>query len=108
MTKKKDDVQENVNLDADRPVKPDNKFGDAGVLSHNWQENSPAVDLSYQGSENAVNAVAVQKAAEELAKNPPEEEKKKPISQAEYDRRTKLDVSDKDFINPSLDHWDVK
>ena len=27
------------------------------------------------------------------------------ISKAEYDRRTKLDVSDAQYINPSLDHF---
>jgi len=30
--------------------------------------------------------------------------KQKPISDAEYERRTKLDVSDANYINPSLEH----
>ena len=40
----------------------------------------------------------------ELNKKPEEEVKTKPISDAEYERRTKLDVSDANYINPSLGH----
>lgn len=49
---------------------------------------------------NAVNIVA--SLAEEA--KPVKEEKKKPLSEAEYERRTRLDVSDALYINPSLDH----
>jgi wobble nucleotide-excising tRNase len=34
-----------------------------------------------------------------------EENKENLLSKSEYERRTKLDVSDPAYINPSLDHW---
>jgi len=49
---------------------------------------------------NAVNLV------KQLEVKPAEKEvKKKPLSDAEYERRTRLDVSNPDYINPSLDHY---
>lgn len=48
---------------------------------------------------NEVNIIA------ELTKKPEEAKKAEPISDAEYERRTKLDVSDPLYINPSLGHW---
>jgi len=42
---------------------------------------------------------------QQLAEKPAvKEEKKKPLSEVEYERRTHLDVSDPLYINPSLDH----
>ena len=52
----------------------------------------------------AVNIVQSLAQAIELEKHPVKEEKKKPLSDAEYERRTQLDVSDANYINPSLDH----
>ena len=40
----------------------------------------------------------------EAAKHPAKAEKANPLSDAEWERRTKLDVSDPLYINPSLDH----
>lgn len=111
MTKKTD--KEEVVFDADRPEKATPVVAqDLEKLSHNWQPNSPAVDLSYVGAENAVNVIAQEqaaKAAEEGA-GPKAYAKveDKTLSAAEFERRTKLDVSDKDFINPSLDHYKTK
>jgi hypothetical protein len=39
---------------------------------------------------------------------PEEESKGNLLSKSEYERRTKLDVSDPAYINPSLDHWKHK
>lgn len=52
----------------------------------------------------AVNIVQSLAAAAEAEKHPAKAEKAKPLSDAEYERRTKLDVSDPEYINPSLDH----
>lgn len=40
-------------------------------------------------------------------KKPQEVEVKTLLSEAEYIRRTKLDVSNPDYINPSLDHHKI-
>jgi len=89
----------------DRPTLGDNVHTSEAVLSHNWQEGSPAVDMRYAGVANsAVNVVSANLAAKEVK----EEEKAKPISQAEYDRRIGLDVSDPAYINESLGHVKVK
>lgn len=103
---KKNAPEEEVKFDENRPTLPKNTPpADAEVLSHNWQENSPAIDLRYPGTENtAVNVVDQQNAAEEKA----EKKKEEKISKEEYERRTKLDVSDPEYINPSLDHHKVK
>lgn len=97
-------AEEKIN-DPQRPEQNDTKPLDPEVVSHNWQPNSPAHDLSYPGvSANAVNTVAEAEKAEEKAK----EHKPEEISQEEFDRRTKLDVTNREFINPSLDHYKVK
>ena len=103
MAKKEDEKV----IDADRPELATNKAPDEQTLSHNWQPDSPAVDLRYVGTENATNVVAEAKAALEDAPKP-FEKKEAPLSEAEYERRTNLDVSDKNYINPSLDHHKVK
>lgn len=41
---------------------------------------------------------------EELSKVDEEPKKAKPVSDAEFERRSKLDVSDPLYLNPSLDH----
>ena len=94
-----------VKFDENRPTLDNNVQTADAVLAHNWQPNSPAVDLRYPGvGEKAVNVVAEAAAAEVEVK----EEKKKSISQDELDRRSKLDVSNPEYINPSLDHYKVK
>jgi len=102
---KKNDEKEEVKFDENRPTLETNVATNDAVLAHNWQPNSPAVDLRYSGAENAVNTVAVAAALEEVT-----EEKKiaKTVSEAEMDRRSKLDVSHPDYLNPSLGHVKVK
>ena len=70
--------------------------------SFDHQENSPAIDLSDPAvTAKAVNTVAVAKADVAAFKA-------EVISQDEYDRRTKLDVSNPEYINKSLDTVKVK
>jgi len=77
----------------------------AGVLIDEARKADTRADADFmtnQGSNpNAINIV------KELQKDPEEtvEEKKKSISEAEYERRTKLDVSNPEYINPSLGHF---
>jgi hypothetical protein len=100
--------EEVVNQPKDAPIAPSESPVPASmeVLSHQWQENSPALNTNaiagYGVGENLVEKL---KAAEEEVK---EEKKEKTISEAEYERRTKLDVSHAEYINPSLNHVKVK
>lgn len=63
---------------------------------------SPTKDADEQIESNA-DTVATPPAPKSKAKAKPIE-----VPEAEYDRRTKLDVSHKDYINPSLDHHTIK
>lgn len=92
----------------DRPTLESDTVVGGDVLAHNWQPGSPAVDLRYAGVSNtAVNVVTEELAAKERAEDE-KHEKAKPISEAEMDRRSKLDVSNPEYLNPSLDHVKVK
>ena len=102
MTKKE---KEEVKIEEGRPELPTSTQPSLEVLSHNWQPGSPAVDMRYPGTENtAVNVIA----QEQAAKEEKEVKEAKPISEAEYERRTKLDVSSPEYINESLDNVKVK
>jgi len=90
--------------DPDRPTLPDNTFPDPSVLEHNWQPGSPAIDLR----DPATAAQAVNTVQQAEAKLKEEKPKKRVISQAEFDRRKDLPVNDADYINESLEHYDVK
>ena len=98
--------EETVNQPANAPIAPSDFKGPVSLetLSHQWQENSPAINTNAAAGYNAPNLVALAEAAKEEAK----EEKAEKLSEAEYERRTKLDVSNPQYINPSLDHKKVK
>ena len=77
------------------------------TLSHQWQKDSAAINTNelsgYAVSgENTLEKIAAQQDAKEVKF---EAEK---VSEAEYQRRIRLDVSDRDYINPSLDNVKVK
>lgn len=101
-------VEEKVNQPENAPIAPSDFKGpiSSETLAHQWQANSPALDTNAASGYNPVNVVQQEKAAEATA----EEEKKEAetLTKEEYERRTKLDVSDKDYINPSLGNYKVK
>jgi len=108
MTKDKKEVtaQEQVINEGNRPTLESNVVTSDETLAHNWQPGSPAVDLRYPGvADGAVNIVAEEAAAKERKE---EAEKKKTISEAEMERRSKLDVSHPEYLNPSLNHVKAK
>ena len=106
MINKKD---EKVNQPDGAPIAPEGPATPVSdeVLSHQWQKDSPALNTNVLAGYDTQNLVEEAKAAEEAAKED-KKQKKEVITQEEYDRRTKLDVSDKNYINPSLDHYEVK
>lgn len=105
MAKKENHEEEKVNQPKDAPIAPSDVRTPVSqeTLSHQWQENSPAINTNTASGYAPVNQVAQAEAAEEEAKAEKKEKKAK-LSEAEYERRTKLDVSHADYINPSLDH----
>jgi hypothetical protein len=73
------------------------------VLSHQWQENSPALNTDVlAGYGEKKNLVLEQEQAEEKAEE--DKKKKKSLSEEEVERRSQLDVSDPKYVNPDLDH----
>jgi len=111
MARSKETVEETevVNQPANAPIAPSEFKGpiSSETLAHQWQENSPAINTNSASGYTTQNVVAEAEAAKEAAKEEKETKQEK-ISEAEYERRTHLDVSDKDYINPSLDHVKAK
>lgn len=82
---------------------------DQALLSRQYQENSPAINTNeLAGGLYAPVNVVEQAAAAEKAAEEDKEEKQETVSKEEWERRTKLDVSDPNYINPSLGHYKVK
>lgn len=76
------------------------------TLSHQWQENSAALNTNeLAGYGNAETNVLQQVLAQDEEAEEPKQER---LSKEEWTRRTKLDVSHKDYINPSLDHHEAR
>lgn len=101
--------QEKVNQPKGAPIAPSEAGNNVSreTLSHQWQENSPAINTNtiagYGTQTNVVSDLAAQR---KKAEEEPEEKKKPVVSEADYERRTKLDVSNPEYINPSLEHND--
>lgn len=78
------------------------------VLSHKWQKDSPAIVTNtldgYGKQDSILDKIDTE---ENLAKREAAEADKPEVSKADYDRRTKLDVSNPEYINSSLDHHEV-
>lgn len=77
----------------------------AGALIDEARKADTRADADAQTNQapnpNAINLV---KQLEDSLKEPEDKPKEKPLDDAEYERRTRLDVSNPDYINPSLDH----
>jgi hypothetical protein len=103
---KKTDDGEVVDYGNRPQIENDTTF-DPHTASHNWQPDSPAVDQRdvskpLIAQENLAQKIVRQE--EGVEETTPE---KPVVSKEDYDRRTKLDVSHPDYINPSLDHHEV-
>src|ERR1700761_3506425 len=72
----------------------------AGVLLERARKADTRTDADSQTNQASnPNTINIVKQIEDFQKEPEEKKENKPISDAEYDRRTKLDVSNPDYIN---------
>lgn len=110
MTNTKTDTKtakEKVNKPKDAIIAPSEVKtpASAEAQSHQYQENSPAINTNASAGHPTENIVEkLEKAAKAEKKAKAEEKEEDVISKTEYEARTKLDVSDVRYINPSLDH----
>lgn len=78
----------------------------AGALIERARKADTRYDADAQTNQTTdPTRVNIVKQIEDSQKEPEEKKENKPLSDAEYDRRTHLSVSDPDYINSSLDHY---
>lgn len=78
----------------------------AGVMLDKARKADTRSDADAQTNQTAdPTRINIVKQIEDSQKEPEEKKEIKPLSDAEYDRRTKLDVSNPDYINSDLDHY---
>lgn len=101
-TSTEEETKEKVNQPAGAAVVEENNvLPSREVLAHQWQKDSASINT------NTLAGYSIgQESIFDKLKTPEEEPEKEQekVSEAEYERRTKLDVSDPKYINPSLDH----
>jgi len=106
MSKKEEVKQEEVvNQPDNAPIAPEiNQNIDSSVLAHQWQKDSASLNTNeLAGYANSGKSI-VDEVNAANDKGEKEKEKKVKISESEKERRSKLDVSHADYLNPSLDH----
>lgn len=101
MTKHKEDNSEALKAAAEKAAEALPKS--VGVLLEDARKADTRADADFQTNQKTdPNVVNLVKQLEQ--KEPEEKKKEKPLSDAEFERRTKLDVSNPDYLNPSLGH----
>lgn len=77
----------------------------AGALIEEARKADTRADADYQTNQGFnANAINLVKQLEDAQKEPEAKKKDKALPEAEFERRTRLDVSDPQYLNPSLDH----
>lgn len=109
MTSSKKETKEEVKVNQpdNAPTAPTNTPISQDTLSHRWQENSAALDTNELAGYSApvTNVLDAIDTPEKVKARKEEEKKEQETTTAlDYELRTKLDVSDPRYINPSLDH----
>lgn len=81
----------------------------AGILLERARKADTRADADSQTNQASdPNAINIVKQIEDSLKEPEERAESKAIFKDEYARRTQLDVSNPDYINPDLEHHKVK
>jgi len=77
----------------------------AGALIEEARKADTRADADFQTNQKSdPNAINIFKQIEESLEEKKEEPKKPKISEAEFERRTRLDVSNPEYLYPSLGH----
>ena len=77
----------------------------AGALIDEARKADTRADADFQTNQKSdPNAINLVKQLEESFEEKKEEPKKPKLSEAEFERRTRLDVSNPEYLNPSLGH----